>query len=87
MRSVDDVIVYSAPHCKACELVKAYLRENSVSYTEIDISQDAQACERLLKMTGRLSIPVVELAGPFVVGFSRRQLDELLKNRTATVDS
>lgn len=84
MRSVDIAKVYSAPHCKACELAKAYLQEKGVSYVEVDVADDAKACEVLLKMTGRLTIPVVEFAGRFVIGFSRRRLDELLEERGVT---
>lgn len=76
-----NVRVYSAPHCKACELAKAYLQEKGVSYVEVDVAQDPEA---LLRMTGRLSIPVVEIGGRFVIGFSRRQLDQLLQECAAT---
>lgn len=78
MCSMNDVKVYSAPHCKACDIAKRYLRENGVQYEEIDVSEDADACEELLKLTGSLQLPVIQRGEGFVIGYSRRRIDELL---------
>lgn len=86
MCSGSDVKVYSAPHCKACEIAKDYLREMGIGYEEIDVSQDADACEALLNLTGHLQLPVVQRGDRFVIGFSRRRLDELLEEYSATVE-
>ncbi len=66
-------------------MVKQYLRDRHVPFEEIDVSNDPEACERLLKLTGCLSIPVVHYGDSFVVGFSRRRLDELLKTLAVSV--
>lgn len=81
----NDVIVYSAPHCKACELVKSYLRDRGVRYEEVDISLDQEAREAMVRMTGQMGVPVAQLGDRFVIGFSRRRLDELLQNCVAMV--
>lgn len=73
------MIVYSEPTCRPCRLVKDYLRSKGVRFTEVDISQDEAEREALVRMTGEMSVPVTQYGDRFVVGFSRRRLDELLE--------
>jgi len=73
------VIVYSGPGCPACGTAKAYLRRRGVSFRDIDISRDQHAAERLLRRSGQMAVPQIDIDGHLVVGFDQAKIDRLLK--------
>lgn len=55
-----NVTVYTLPACVQCETTKRYLDRAGVSYEVIDISQDADAHQRVMDM-GFTAAPVVSV--------------------------
>ena len=83
------VLVFTTPTCSWCTRAKAYLREQRVPFREIDVSRDASAARDLVRRTGQMGVPVVEIDGRPIVGFDRDQIDRLLGlrgMRTATME-
>ena len=75
------VMVYTAPGCGFCTLVKAFLASLGVSFNEIDISLNPVQAQELLTRTGQTGLPVTVFGGrDFVVGFNRSQLESYLRN-------
>lgn len=74
------VIVYSGPGCPACGTAKAYLRRRGVSFRDIDISHDQHAAERLVRRSGQMAVPQIDIDGRLVVGFDQAKIDRLLSN-------
>ncbi|MDF1565846.1 MAG: glutaredoxin family protein [Deltaproteobacteria bacterium] len=77
------VLVYSAVWCGFCKKVKAFLKENSVAYTERDIDEDPSAAAELaakLKAAGQSSrgIPVTDIHGELIVGFKPQAIQARL---------
>ena len=63
-----------------CNRVKEFLAENNISFTERNIATDDTAMVELEKL-GYMTTPVIVIDGEVVVGFDRKQLDELLQAR------
>ena len=72
------VVVYSGPGCPACGTAKAYLRKRGVSFREIDISHNQHAAERLVRRSGQMAVPQIDINGHLVVGFDQAKIDRLL---------
>ncbi len=72
------VLVFTTPSCPWCNRAKAYLRERRVPFREIDVSRDAAAARDMIRRSGQMGVPVIEIDGRPVVGFDRRQIDRLL---------
>jgi len=72
------VLVFTTPTCSWCTRVKAYLRQQHVSFREIDVTKDEKAARDLVRRTGQMGVPVVEIDGRPVVGFDKPQIDRLL---------
>lgn len=72
------VLVFTTPTCSWCRRVKDYLRERHVQFREIDVSRDAKAARDLVRRTGQMGVPVVEIDGRPIVGFDKPQIDRLL---------
>jgi glutaredoxin len=76
-------IIYGAPWCKPCHLARAYLEKRGVPVVEKNIDQDRQAnleMQRKLAQVGKggASIPVIDIGGALVVGFSPQAVDQAI---------
>jgi glutaredoxin-like YruB-family protein len=72
------VLIFTTPTCPWCQRAKQYLRQQRVPYREVDVSRDAAAARDLVRRTGQMGVPVVEIDGRPVVGFDQRAIDRLL---------
>jgi glutaredoxin-like YruB-family protein len=73
-----DVTIYTTPTCSWCAAVKRLLEEHEIEYTEHDVSEDEDAAERLIRLSGQTGVPVLDIDGEIVVGFDRARIVELL---------
>jgi glutaredoxin len=81
------VIIYGAEWCGPCHEAAAYLRRKGIPFVEKDIEKDPQAAHEMqskLKMNGIRtgSIPVIDVRGKVMVGFSAGSIDEALGHAT-----
>jgi len=72
------VTIYSTPTCPYCRQAKDYLTGKGVTFTDLDVATDLEARNAMVKRSGQLGVPVIEVDGQVVVGFNRGRLDELL---------
>lgn len=72
------VVLYSADWCGACRKAKRYLTRKGVAYEERDVDDPAVAAE-LLRKTGSRSIPVIDVDGRVLTGFSAGSYDALIE--------
>ena len=78
MTSDNKVIVYTTPTCHFCGAVKEYLAEKKIDYKEINVQADAQAADDMIRKSGQMGVPVIDIDDQIVVGFNKPKLDELL---------
>lgn len=83
--NVDDakVIIYSTTWCPFCKTEKQYLDRLGVKFIEKNVEEDKVAYEELMgKVGGNFQgVPVTDIAGTTVLGFDRRKIDEVLKEK------
>lgn len=68
--------VYSKPACVQCDMTKKMLDKNGIEYTVIDITEDAQAYEKIVSM-GFMSVPVVISGDQAWAGFQPDKINSL----------
>jgi len=57
------VLVFTTPTCPWCVRVKRYLTEQKITFREVDVSRDQAAARDLVRRTGQMGVPVVEIDG------------------------
>lgn len=72
------VKVYSTPTCVYCITLKEFLKEHNIEFEEIDVSKDKTALDEIVKKTGQMGVPVVDIDGQTVIGFDKERISELL---------
>lgn len=75
---MSEIIMYTTPTCGYCHMAKEYFRQQKVTYTEKDISSDADAYADILQKTGQVGVPVITVGEEFVIGFNPKELDRLI---------
>lgn len=72
------VKVYSTPVCPWCETVKDFLSSHNIFFEDIDVSVDKKAAQEIVKKSGQIGVPVIEIDGKIIVGFNKPLLEETL---------
>ncbi|MEN9558672.1 MAG: hypothetical protein RL141_1041 [Candidatus Parcubacteria bacterium] len=72
------VKVYSTPTCPYCKLVKEFLTEQKIDYTDIDVSSSPSAANEMVKISGQMGVPVIDIDGQIIVGWNKGALEEAL---------
>lgn len=73
------VKVYTTPACPYCFTLKEFLKEHNIKFEEVDVSQDEKARDEMIKKSGKMETPIVEIDGQIVVGFDKEKITKLLK--------
>lgn len=73
------IILFGTENCPWCVKAKDYLKEKGVQFEYIDVSQDQDAAQEMIKKSKQMSVPVLEINGTIIVGFDKEKIDEALK--------
>lgn len=74
------VVVYSTPTCAYCNKAKQYFRENRIPYTEYNVAQDQRKAEEMVRKSGQMGVPVIDVNGRIIIGFNQPEIERALKN-------
>jgi glutaredoxin 3 len=72
------VIVYSTPSCPFCTMAKDYLKKKAVPYEDYDVSRDGERAEEMIRKSGQMGVPVIEVNGKILVGFRPAEIERAL---------
>jgi len=72
------VKIFTTPFCPYCYTLKEFLKEKGITFEEIDVSQDEKLKEELIKKTGKIEVPVIEIDGQIIAGFDKEKICQLL---------
>lgn len=73
-----NVTVYSTRSCPWCTRVKDYLKVNDINFKEINVAEDRAGAMEMIKKSGQMGVPVLDLNGIIVVGFDKEKIDTVL---------
>ncbi len=74
-----NIIVYSTPTCPYCNMAKDFLKEKGQDFTEVDVSIDQTKAQEMIKKSGQMGVPVIDINGEIMVGFDKGKLESLLQ--------
>jgi glutaredoxin-like YruB-family protein len=72
------VKVYSTPTCPWCIQTKQFLKDNNIDFENIDVSSDEKAAEEMVKASGQMGVPVLDIDGEIIVGFDQEKIRQTL---------
>lgn len=72
------VTIYSTPTCVYCKMAKDLFTKNNIAYEEHNVASDMKAREEMVKKSGQLGVPVMDIDGKILVGFDEGELKKAL---------
>lgn len=70
--------VFSTVGCPYCIALKMFLKEKNIEFEDIDVSKDEKVLEEMIKKSGQMGVPVIDIDGQIVVGFDKEKISKLL---------
>jgi len=66
--------VYTTSTCPYCKRLESFLTSNNVLFEEFEVGQDKNAREEMIKKSGQMGVPVIDIEGKIIVGFDKEAL-------------
>jgi glutaredoxin-like YruB-family protein len=70
--------IYSTPQCGFCKMAKDYFNSKKWEYEEYDVTKDIEKQKEMIKKTGQMGVPVIDIDGKIIIGFDKPKIDELM---------
>ena len=70
--------MYSTLTCPYCRMAKEYLKGRKVKYEDVDVSANRKKAEEMIRKSGQMGVPVLDMGGKIIVGFDREAIDAAL---------
>lgn len=72
------VTIYSTPTCPWCKRVKEFMKQNKVEFEDVNVAADQHAAQEMVKKSGQMGVPVIDIEGKIIVGFDKDAISKEL---------
>jgi len=72
------VLIYTTPTCQYCSKAKSYLRERGIPFRELDVSKNPSAAREMVRKSGQMGVPVLDINGKVIIGFDKAKINQSL---------
>ncbi len=73
------IIIYSTPRCVYCKKAKEFLDSKQVVYEYYNVAEDKKALDEMVRKSGQMGVPVIDIDGNIIIGFNQAEIEKLLK--------
>ena len=73
-----EVVIYSTPTCHFCHMVKEYLNEKGIAFTDHNVAEDIEKRQEMVEKSGQMGVPVVFIGDEMTIGFDKARIASLL---------
>ncbi|MBI4176118.1 MAG: thioredoxin family protein [Candidatus Aenigmarchaeota archaeon] len=75
------VKIYTTSTCPYCRMAKDLFKKKSISYEEINVEGNPAAANEMVRKSGQMGVPVIDINGKIIVGFNRSEIEAALRLR------
>jgi glutaredoxin-like YruB-family protein len=72
------VTIYTSETCPFCDKAKEFLKKNNIKFKEVNVKHDREAAEDMVRRSGYMLVPVIEIDGKFIIGFKQSEIKQAL---------
>ena len=62
-------MLYKTFSCPWCKKAAEFFKENKVKFKEIYVDKDHKAAQEMIKKSGQMGVPVIDIDGQIIVGY------------------
>ncbi len=78
-KKTNHVLIYTTPSCPYCKMAKEYCKQKKIKYKEVNVASDKKAAQEMIKKSGQMGVPVIDINGKIIVGYDRHEIEKALK--------
>lgn len=67
--------IYSTSWCPACIKAKKFFDMKGWEYKEINVADKHEDREEVFKVSGKRTVPVIDIDGEIIVGFDKNKIE------------
>ena len=72
------VIIYTTPSCSYCTMAKNWFKEKKIHFTEYNVARDMKKADEMVRKSGQMGVPVLDVNGRIIVGFDKKKIEQAL---------
>ena len=72
------VMVYGTPTCPYCIKLKQFLKDKNIVFEDIDVSANQEKVQEMVKKSGQMGVPVLDVDGQIFAGFDKEAIKKIL---------
>jgi glutaredoxin len=61
-------------------MAKDYFRKNQIPFTEYNVVADPKKADEMVRKSGQMGVPVIDVNGKVIVGFNQGAIETALKS-------
>ncbi len=69
------IVIYTSNSCSSCLKAKEFMKDKGIEFQERNVEYPEHR-EELLSISGQMSVPVININGNIIVGFSPKRILE-----------
>jgi len=83
MAQIKEFKIYSTPNCGYCHMLKDWLTEKKIPFTNIDVAADPTKGVEMIQKTGQMGVPVSVIVfdngkEEIILGFDQEKIAKIL---------
>ena len=63
------VLLYKTTRCIWCAKTVEFFKQHNVKFKEIYVDEDQKAAKEMIKKSGQMGVPVIDVDGTIIVGY------------------
>ena len=72
------ITIYSTPNCSSCKQAKEYFEKKGFKYEEINVADDMDAQREMIKKSGQMTVPFIEVGDKSINGWKQAEFESAL---------
>ncbi|MBM3244026.1 MAG: NrdH-redoxin, partial [Candidatus Omnitrophica bacterium] len=57
---------------------KQFLKDNNIAFEDFDVGADQAKADEMVKVSGQMGVPVINIEGEIIVGFDKDRIKQSL---------
>lgn len=78
-KKIPNILLYRTQSCPYCHMAEDFFKANKISFKSIDVGTNVKAAQEMVKKSGQMGVPVIDINGEIIVGFDKAALKKVLK--------
>jgi glutaredoxin 3 len=77
-KKLHKILLYRTSVCPWCHKTEEFLKENKIKFKAIDVGNDRKAAQEMIRKSGQMGVPVIDIDGQIIIGYDKARLEKAL---------